>query len=333
MHEMDPLLGVVVLPLRTLFKHCSHVNDSFPLVGGIGYGRLRLALTFRSIQAQLPTRLLGWDVGTLDIQPYVRPSLDLPADLASCKLVFRTLYGKGKMASHQDGGWKQKRDRNLRLAVNKRYSSCLLIQFRKHAVGPDKTVAFSTLWLKDIPDEEDICISLPVHKNEGSALERARANSTSDLGERVGKIDLKMRLWSGLSGYHQNSADKDANMADVMEVLDCAEESKEISQDILYDRADGDVSSSSSESEGDSSSDGEGDKLDDTKKGLEHGFVEYRKKKGELHRKHRGLMQWRAARNLAWVGRGIENTAEKVEHKITGTFKYHDRESGIEKEV
>jgi hypothetical protein len=330
MHETNPLLGVVVLPIQTIFKHCSHITDSFPLVGGIGYGRMRLSLMFRSIQAQLPKRLLGWDVGTLDIQPYVRPSLDLAADFASCRLSFRTVYGKAKMASHQDGGWKQKRDRPIRLAVNKRYASCLLIEFRKHAVGPDKTVAFSTLWFKDMPDDEEIGVSLPVYKNEDGAVARARANSTNDLGEMVGMIDLKLRFWPGLSGYHQNTADQDTNMADVMEVLDCAEGSKETTQELLTnDESDSDSDDSASSS----SEEGMDDKVDDGTRGLVDGFADYKKRKGELHRKHRGLMQWRAARNVAWMGRGIENKAHQFGHKIAGTFKHQDRDTGIEKEV
>ncbi|KAF9457832.1 hypothetical protein BDZ94DRAFT_166478 [Collybia nuda] len=334
MHEIDPLLGVVVLPLHTLFKHCSHTTDSFPLVGGIGYGRMRLSLTFRSVQALLPKRLLGWDVGTLDIQPYVRPSLDLAADFASCKLTFRTVYGKGKMASHQDGGWKQKRDKPVRLAVNKRYASCLLIEFRKHAFGPDKTVAFSTLWLKDLPDNEEVGVSLPVYKNEDGSLERARANSTNDGGEMMGMIDVKVRFWPGLSGYHQNSADQDTNMADVMEVLDCAEETKETTQEWLTDdESDSDESVGSHRSSSSSSSASLSDMVGDGTRGLVNGFADFKKKKGELHRKHRGLMQWRAARNVAWMGRGIENTAHQLGHRVTGAFKHQDRDTGIEKEV
>ncbi|KAG6871698.1 hypothetical protein C0995_001219 [Termitomyces sp. Mi166 len=59
-HEAHPLLGVVVLPFQTLFTHhgTSHLTDSFPLVGGTGYGRMRISLTFRSVQLQLSPPLL-----------------------------------------------------------------------------------------------------------------------------------------------------------------------------------------------------------------------------------------------------------------------------------
>ena len=35
-HEDDPIMGIVVLPLDQIFKHKSQVNDSYPLAGGIG---------------------------------------------------------------------------------------------------------------------------------------------------------------------------------------------------------------------------------------------------------------------------------------------------------
>ncbi|GLB34002.1 putative protein kinase C conserved region 2 (CalB) [Lyophyllum shimeji] len=233
MHEPDPLIGVIVLPLHRVFEQKSHVNATFSLVGGIGHGRMRLALTFRSVQAKLPTRLLGWVVGTLEVDPAVSPSFDLPADLASCTLVFRTVHGKGKMPPHRDGGWRERQERPLRLPVKKRYQSCLLIEFHKHALGIDRKPAFATLWLKDIPDNRDITTALAVRKSDDRALERARANTSYEIGERVGQITVKFRFWPGLSVYHRGIAEHDADVAEVMEVLDRAEEAKEIGQATL----------------------------------------------------------------------------------------------------
>jgi hypothetical protein len=36
MHDHDPLVGIVVLPLAEIFKQRSQVNEYFPLSGGIG---------------------------------------------------------------------------------------------------------------------------------------------------------------------------------------------------------------------------------------------------------------------------------------------------------
>ncbi|KAK0241628.1 hypothetical protein EDD85DRAFT_902134 [Armillaria nabsnona] len=323
-HETDPLLGVVVLPLQKLFKHRSQVTDSFPLIGGIGYGRLRLSLAFRSVQAKLPREFLGWDLCTLEIQPSVKTSANFPVDLGSCKLIAETSYGRRKLYPHPDGGWKPKIEgRSVRLAVKNRYASCLLVQFQKRVLGPDVIPAFSTLWLKDIPDGEDLSMTLTVWRNVNDALTRARFNASTDIGEPIGSIDVKVKLWPGLSGYHQYMADKDASLAEVMDILDCAEESRDdIQRDVLYE-SDSSVSSVSSTS---GSSEG-------TIDGVKNQFKEYRKRKGELHRKHRGLMQWKGVRNIAWLGRSVENKADKLEHKLKGKLKHQQKEMGIEKEV
>lgn len=51
MHEHDPLVGIVVLPLAETFKQRSQVNDYFSLSGGIG----EFALCLQG--ASVPTNL------------------------------------------------------------------------------------------------------------------------------------------------------------------------------------------------------------------------------------------------------------------------------------
>lgn len=50
LHEDNPLLGIVHLPLADVFRHRSQVMGFWPLSGGIGYGRVRLSLVWRSIR-------------------------------------------------------------------------------------------------------------------------------------------------------------------------------------------------------------------------------------------------------------------------------------------
>lgn len=332
MHENDPLLGVIVLPLNHIFRERSQINDAFPITGGIGYGRMRLALTFRSVQAKLPREFVGWDLGTLNIHPEVTADVHLPPDLASCRLVIRTLYGKGKFIPQSSGGWQQKNSRPIRLPVKDRYASCLLMLFKKHAVGKDNIAAFATLWLKDIPDDEDIKLSLTVHKHDDKrTLERARSNARDDLGEGVGTVNLTLRFCHGLSGYHLKVANQDRHMAGVIEALDCAEESREISQDLLYDHAD---SSSDSDSEsGSGSSDSQEKPGSSESRGMRDEVTDYRKRKGELHRKHRGLMQWSGVRNAVWMADGVSDTAKKIKDDVKGRLTHQSKGIGLEKEV
>ncbi|KAJ7634106.1 hypothetical protein DFH06DRAFT_1055186 [Mycena polygramma] len=327
-HEVDPLIGVVVLPLKTLLKERSQITDAFPLVGGVGFGRMQLSLVFRSVQARLPKPLLGWDIGTLDIQPRAQATGDLPADLSACRLVLRTLNAKGKMHTHPDGGWAQKRDKPVRLAVKQRFRECLLIEFRRHALGPDHTPVFCTLWLKDIADDEEKKVALPVWQSANGALDRARVNSEEPEGaERVGTLELTLRLAPGLSGYHKALAEHDGNFADVMQVLDAVEESgdKDSAHDSLYDAESS--SDSEEEAKGDKQEPGEG------QSSLLTEVKDYKKRKDELHRKHRGMMQWSGMRKLAWVGHNVEEAADSVQQKVKGKFKHNQAEQGMDVEA
>lgn len=338
LHETDPVIGIVVLPLRELFRQRSEFADSLPLVGGIGYGRMRLSLMFRSVQLHLPRRLLGWDIGTLEILPRIDASPDLPQEYKSYGLSMRTLYGKAKMVASGDGeGWNTKRNRPIRLPVKKRYASCLVIQLRKRVVGPDLTPAFATLWLKEIPDDKEVMVPLPIYENVGGALDRARKNATTDGDKKLGTLNVTLCFWPGLSGYHKLLADHDKHMADVMEVLDYAESNQDSSHELLQDKNHVDSGSDSSSLFDDEGivNDGHANTADSppAKDGFVHQLKDFRNRKGELHRKHRGLMQWKAVRNVAWIGRGVEHQAGRFTDSIKDSFKHRDREPGIEKEV
>jgi hypothetical protein len=329
---VDPVIGVVILPLRDLFKTRSELTDSFPLVGGIGYGRMRLSLVFRSVQLRLPKRLLGWDVGTLEVSPQIKPSSNLPREYESCRILLRTPYGRSKMVPNRTGeGWTSKGGNPIRLAIKKRYASCLLLQLRKSVVGPDPTPAFATLWLKEIPDNETLNLSLPVFRNTNRAFDHAQKNATTGFGEQVGTLDLTVRFWPALSGYHRYMADHDKNMADVMEVLDFAESSQAARQELSDEQIHSEDSSSSEDEETGDKPSGPNDPA--RKVGVLGQLKNFRKHQGELHRRHRGLMQWKAVRNVAWIGRSVEHQAEKLSDSVISTFKHKPYEAGVEKEV
>ena len=340
LHEVDPVIGIVVLPLHEIFRHRSEFTDSLPLVGGIGYGRMRLSLMFRSVQLHLPRRLLGWDIGTLEILPRIDVSPDLPPEYKSYGLSIRTLYGKAKMIASDDGeGWNTKRRKPVRLPVKKRYASCLTIQLRKRVLGPDLTPAFATLWLKEIPDDTEVVVPLPIYANVGGALDHARNNATTDADKKLGTLNVTLRFWPGLSGYHKFLADHDKHMADVMEVLDYAESNQDSSHELLQDEkhvdSGSDSASSSDDEDEETVQDGRSNATGSpaAQDGLVNQLKDFRKRKGELHRKHRGLMQWKAVRNVAWIGRGVEHQAGRFTDSVKDSFKHRDREPGIEKEV
>lgn len=321
-HENDPLLGIVYLPLSHVFRERSQINDNFPLVGGIGYGRARISMVFRSIQLQAPKELLGWDYGTLEITGPIR-SKDIAPDLRGLRLKLRTTVHRAKMYSSnsETSEWTGKKDRPVRLAVRKRYCSCVVIEFRKSRVGLDQTPAFAVLWLKDIPDDEEKTVTLAVWHGD-AGLKRAESNCIDDLGEKMGTIEVPLKFWPGLSDYHQKLASKSPNLQDVFEVLGTANDNQEARNAMAEDGDDDSESSSSDSSSSDDDDDSgikqklrknghkisaaltggndddHGSREDNGKRGTLDRFKDYKDHSEQLHRRNRGLMQWKVCPSL-----------------------------------
>ena len=339
-HENDPLLGIVALPLGKVFKERSQVMDNYPLVGGLGYGRVRISMVFRSIRLQAPKELLGWDsYGTLEITGAVT-SKDLSPDLRNLRMKVRTTINRGKMYSSttENGNgsqWTGKHERAVRVAVRKRYCSCMVIEFRKNNLGLDKTPAFAVLWLKDIPDEEERTVTLPVWKNDSDALKRGESSCHDDLGEQMGTIEVPVKFYHGLGAYHYKLASKSPNLSDVLEVLSTAADNQEVH--IAMSDEDSSDSSDSSDSDEEehhhkdnhrSSTDGAhghdhkgGGPIDQIK--------DYKAHSKQLHRRHRGLMQWKGVRTANYLKTKVQHGKDH----LTDHFKHHERDPGIETEV
>lgn len=321
--ENDPLLGIIYLRLPDLFDKRSQVVDKFPLVGGLGYGRARISLVFRSVQLQLPKELLGWEYGNLEVTGPIT-SQDVASDLRELRLKLRTTVNRAKMypSSTKEGvEWREKKERPIRLAVRKRYSTCLVIEFRKNSLGKDSTPAFAIVWLKDIPDQEEMTLTLPIWHGD-AGLKRAEANCIQEFGEKMGTLRVSLKFWHGLSEYHHKLAKKSSNVQDVLEVLEVANKAKETST-AMADEERGSSSSSNSSSDSDSSedddllepirkrgkklsaavtgkdtdadADADGDCEDDGRRGPLDQLQEYKDHSDEIHRQHRGVMQWKVS--------------------------------------
>lgn len=340
-HEDSALLGMVVLPLSDIFKHRSQVNGIWPLTGGIGYGKVRISMVFRSVQLQAPENLLGWEYGTLDIKPEIKGNFQ-DQSLKGLRIKARTSLGRGKFQANGSGNWKTKHGQNVRLAVRKRFSSPMMIEFRSSSALIDKTTAFSVLWLNQVPDEKEQTIILAVWKGD---MARAEKNTLEEYGEKVGEITITLTLRRGLSGYHGVLASKDSNIADVMEVLDCAHDNNEVDPTTGLGDESTTTSSSSSSSDSSSSDDEEEEALStrkarfkdgassdlstDGKRGPADQIRDYKTHSKQLHRKNRGLMQWKGPRTVKWA----KDKVTHAEQRVAGLIGHHERESGIETEV
>ena len=340
-HEDDALLGIVILPLKDLFRHKSQIMDIFPLTGGVGFGKCRISMVFRSIQLQIPRQFLGWEYGTLEIKEEIK-ILSGQEHVKGLRLKARTSLGRGKWHAADDGVWKTKHGKPVCLAVKKRHSSPVVFEFRSNSMLKDSTPAFAVYWLRNIPDDEETSIKLPIWTGD---LKRAEANVLESCGEQVGEMELTMKLWRGLSGYHTPLAEKDNNLANVMEVLDCAEDNNENldTEGAVDDNYREDTSSSSSSSD-DDDEDPDGlerrkdlfkknkqssDLSKDASRGVANSIRDYKMHRKQLHRRNRGLMQWKGPRTMQWM----VNKVEKGGKRVGGLFSHHERDTEIETEV
>lgn len=390
--EDDPLIGIVYLPLARIFQARTQIMDDYPLVGGIGYGRARVSMVWRSVEAKLPRNWIGWEYGTLEIRGAIKAKSGLSEDMTKNRLKLRTNLSKAKFNS-SGNTWvlKGKGETNSAfLAVRKRYSSALVIEFRQTTIGPDKTPAFAVLWLQELVDEEDEVHTLKVWKGGKDNLRKAETcygyEGLEENEQPLGEIEVPIKFWRGLSGFHKSYAAKVSNgdMRQVMECLDTItdenlkgddefEESDDsTSEDERHDNqakkklkvhTNDDSSASSSDDDEDNEKSGSSSTVslsglkkaknilrnpvegtidtatsvlapghndsNDGSRGIKNQLRDYKDHHKQLHRKHRGIMQWRVAREADHLGGKLSRLKGKVEN----AFSHSENNTGIETEV
>ncbi|KAF4589452.1 meiotically up-regulated protein [Ophiocordyceps camponoti-floridani] len=339
LREDNPLLGIVHLPLGDVFKERSQVMGFWPLTGGIGQGRIRLSLLWRSVELQAPRNLLGWSYGTLEVQARAS-SVDCPEELRLCKLKLTTNISMGKMhpLPGPEAEWKAKKGQHLDLAVTRRYSSCMAIAFKNKGFFGDKVAAFCVLWLKDVPDEGEVTLELPIWKGD---RERAMACCLDECGERLGSLRMRLTFLAGMGNAHSKWASRRQNLRDVVEVMETARDhlnTNDMRRESLAVSEEASSDSDSSACPDDAKSlrslrTTGGSTLPDGS--IEHRqgpldkIRDYRRRDKALHRQHRGVMQWKVPRTAKWV----KNKFGKVGGGVGGLFDHQSRQAGIETEV
>lgn len=215
--EHDPILGVVPLKLSDILETSSQVTRWYPLDGGIGFGRIRISLLFRSIETRLPPNLLGWDVGTFEFTSERILALNY---IHGAKLRLRTGGSTGKIPRTQatklgegDGYYwdlsKKDGKNDVRLPVKYRYRSPVIFEF--HISGKRKADAYAVIWLHHLIDNEETDINIPIWQT--SAPARITQNyiteencknepGLEDLKE-VGRLQFRARFKAGTDESHE----------------------------------------------------------------------------------------------------------------------------------
>ena len=216
--EHDPILGVVPLRLSDILTTSSQVTRWFPLDGGIGFGRIRISLLFRSIETRLPPNMLGWDVGTFE---FLSDQIVAPGWTQNTKLKLRTGGSVGKIPRNHchktEGGngveWdiSAASNRQVRLPVKHRYRSPMIFEF--HVTGKRGAAAYASLWLQHLVDNEETPIDIPIWttKNGNRLVQNyiternVAAKETPGLDDikEVGRLQFRGRFKAGTDEAHR----------------------------------------------------------------------------------------------------------------------------------
>lgn len=215
MREHDPILGVVSLKLSDILQTSSQVTRWYPLDGGIGFGRIRISLLFRSVETRLPPQQLGWDVGTFE---FTSENILALGYLTTSKLKMRTGGSVAKLSRAEckktDEGdgilWSVSRKggkRQLRLPVRYRYRSPIIFEF--HSANKRRADAYAVVHLHDLIDNTDEPINIPIWKTNlpvrltQNYITQDNFKSIPDIQiEEVGRLQFRGRFKAGTDEDH-----------------------------------------------------------------------------------------------------------------------------------
>lgn len=214
--QHDPIIGVVPLKLSDILQTSSQVSRWYPLDGGIGFGRIRISLLFRSIDLKLPPSQLGWDVGTFEFLSDKIASTFAPESSGKMKLKLRTGGSSAKVKREQctrvaDGlEWNISgvtNNQRPRLPVRYRYRSPVFFEF--HTSGHRHAQYFASFWLQELVDAEEKDFDIPIWKCDNSMrlsqnfVTPTNYRTVPDIDiEEVGRLRFRGRFKPGTDRDH-----------------------------------------------------------------------------------------------------------------------------------
>ncbi|KAG4437792.1 hypothetical protein IFR05_006727 [Cadophora sp. M221] len=211
----DSILGVVPLKLSDILQTSSQATRWYPLDGGIGFGRIRISLLFRSVETRLPPKQLGWDVGTFE---FTSDRILATGFSTNSKLKMRTGGSSGKIGRTQCKGTEEgdgvywdmldeEGNNRVRLPVKYRYRSPVIFEF--HSASKRGADAYAIIWLHHLEDNKEENISIPIWKtNKGMRLTQnyITEGNFRDIPDikikEVGRLQFRGRFKAGTDQDH-----------------------------------------------------------------------------------------------------------------------------------
>ncbi|EGX96871.1 C2 domain protein [Cordyceps militaris CM01] len=213
--QHDPLIGVVPLKVSDILQTSSEVTRWYPLDGGIGFGRARISLLFKSVELRLPPPEMGWEIGTFEFTSDKIETVGY-APSSKAKLRFRT---GGSTASVRRSCSARVGDNmtfdvsgnenshEIRLPVRHRYRSPVFLEF--HPTGKRHSEGFAAIWLKDLKDSDEQEFDVPLWKCNNSLrlaqnyITEENFKEVPDLDiEEIGRVKFRGRFSPGTDSDH-----------------------------------------------------------------------------------------------------------------------------------
>ncbi|KAI1471913.1 uncharacterized protein F4812DRAFT_198905 [Daldinia caldariorum] len=214
--QHDPIIGVVPLKISDLMQTRSQVTRWYPLDGGIGFGRIRISLLFRSVGLKLPPSQLGWDVGTFEFTSDQITSTFTGSGKGKVKLKLRTGGSSATVKREQCSAegdvlnWDISGATNNprpRLPVRYRYRSPVFFEF--HQPGKRHAEHFAAVWLQELVDSEEGDFDIPVWRCNNATrlaqnyITQDNFRAVPDLQiEEVGRLRFRGRFKAGTDRDH-----------------------------------------------------------------------------------------------------------------------------------
>ncbi len=202
---------------------------------------MNVSLLFRGVHCSLPRAALGWDTGTVEILAPIQLTLtptpeDTPSQVEARKLTAKLVISTTDSSetlpatpsandANADVVWDFSQDQ-LRLPVYSRYATSLTFEIGGGSglMGKKNPQAMAALWLKDLVDNEEQDIEIPVvvgkdlrqlrqnviYELEGDLSPRVKLHpyaSKSHDFQIVGHIRTRIRLDRGLDEVSISSYD------------------------------------------------------------------------------------------------------------------------------
>ncbi|KAJ3091653.1 hypothetical protein HK102_013907 [Quaeritorhiza haematococci] len=157
----DETLGVVSLRLDQMFANKERMATTgfYDIKDGSGSGKLRLSFMFRSVELNEPRNLCGLDGGCVELKSMKLQGVN--SDGSDEHKYY--IKGSGALLKPCKFDLADLKNASVSLNTKARYRTSLTLEVRKSRVLKDENVGKAVLWLRDVVDDTDCYVILPLN--------------------------------------------------------------------------------------------------------------------------------------------------------------------------